>query len=153
MNRPLLSDGNADDIINDYTADNPSRCYSLYYIQHTYRTYVTPNSTYVFIEVFPHFTCDHVSQQVMITPDNEAYYAQLYAPVTKPALFAQDCQTIDYSSNIHLFAIAISRRLASRPIAQRATAISWRKNDYRYGEINNKCFFHTCSDQILYSEG
>ena len=31
---------------------------------------------------FPHFTCDHVSQQVMITPDNVAYYAQLFILVT-----------------------------------------------------------------------
>ena len=31
---------------------------------------------------FPHFTCDHVSQQVMITPDNVAYYAQLFTLVT-----------------------------------------------------------------------
>ena len=31
---------------------------------------------------FPHFTCDHVSQQLMITPDNVAYYAQLFTLVT-----------------------------------------------------------------------
>ena len=66
----------------------------------------------------------------MITPDKVAYCAQLYTLVTKPALFPYDCQTIVYILNIHFLAIAISKRLASRPIGQCATAIEVLLSDF-----------------------
>ena len=102
-----------------YTIYNTHTVHTLHLIARTYHVMFTS----IHLR-FPHSTCDHVSQQVMITPDNVAYYAQLYTLVTKPALFSQDCQTIVYSFNIHFFGHChIQRRLASGSINLRATAI------------------------------
>ena len=60
-----------------YTIYNTHTVHTLHLIARTYHVMFTS----IHLR-FPHFTCDHVSQQVMITPDNVAYYAQLFTLVT-----------------------------------------------------------------------